>query len=164
MKSFRLLLLLSLFILSGCNFRRESSMKNDVPSVDRDSAQQIESNTPIEVGSDVNGSEVEGKVSMSVLADSEGNFDITVINNSDVDIEMSENFALQKIDGEIWKHIPLSLTFIDSLIIISPGESHVFHFDIGSAVALERNTIYRIEKVVSAGKINYSVFASFEIQ
>ena len=52
----------------------------------------------------------------------------------------------------------------DNLIVISPNESHTFHYDIGSAVVLESNKTYQIVKVVSAGQTNHSVFASFEIK
>ena len=61
-------------------------------------------------------------------------------------------------------HIPLSLSYADNLIVISPNESHTFHYDIGSAVVLESNKTYQIVKVVSAGQTNHSVFASFEIK
>ena len=49
-------------------------------------------------------------------------------------------------------------------VVISPNESHTFHYDIGSAVVLESNKTYQIVKVVSAGQTNHSVFASFEIK
>ena len=54
--------------------------------------------------------------------------------------------------------------YTDNLIVISPNESHTFHYDIGSAVVLESNKTYQIVKVVSAGQTNHSVFASFEIK
>ena len=76
---------------------------------------------------------------------------------------MGEDFSLQKMDSETWKDIPLSLSYADNLIVISPNESHTFHYDIGSAVVLESNKTYQIVKVVSAGQTNHSVFASFEI-
>ena len=77
---------------------------------------------------------------------------------------MGEDFSLQKTDSETWKDIPLSLSYADNLIVISPNESHTFHYDIGSAVVLESNKTYQIVKVVSAGQTNHSVFASFEIK
>lgn len=65
-------------------------------------------------------------------------------------------------DSETWKDIPLSLSYADNLIVISPNESHTFHYDIGSAVVLESNKTYQIVKVVSAGQTNHSVFASLK--
>ena len=139
-------------------------MNSDVPSVDRDSAQQIENNKPTDDGLTVSPSELDGKVSMTVSADAAGSLDITITNNSDVDIDMGEDFSLQKMDSETWKDIPLSLSYADNLIVISPNESHTFHYDIGSAVVLESNKTYQIVKVVSAGQTNHSVFAAFEIK
>lgn len=115
-------------------------------------------------GLNINPSELDGKVSMTVSADAAGSIDITITNNSDVDIDMGEDFSLQKMDSETWKDIPLSLSYADILIVISPNESHKFHYDIGNAVVLESNVTYRIVKSVSAGQTNHSVFASFEIK
>lgn len=81
--------------------------------------------------------------------------------NESADYELTwlpEGFSLQKeqnLDGG---------TYADNLIVISPNESHTFHYDIGSAVVLESNKTYQIVKVVSAGQTNHSVFASFEIK
>ena len=47
-------------------------MNSDVPSVDRDSAQQIENNKPTDDGLTVSPSELDGKVSMTVSADAAG--------------------------------------------------------------------------------------------
>ncbi len=164
--SFILVLFLSLCLLSGCTVSPQGDlpMNSDVPSVDRDSAQQIENNKPTDDGLTVSPSELDGKVSMTVSADAAGSLDITITNNSDVDIDMGEDFSLQKMDSETWKDITLSLSYADNLIVISPNESHTFHYDIGSAVVLESNKTYQIVKVVSAGQTNHSVFASFEIK
>ncbi len=164
--SFILVLFLSLCLLSGYTVSPQGDlpMNSDVPSVDRDSAQQIENNKPTDDGVTVSPSELDGKVSMTVSADAAGSLDITITNNSDVDIDMGEDFSLQKMDSETWKDIPLSLSYADNLIVISPNESHTFHYDIGSAVVLESNKTYQIVKVVSAGQTNHSVFASFEIK
>lgn len=164
MKSLFLSLFLSLCLLPGCTLHGDQSMNNELPSADRDSAQQIENNQPIDDGSNVDISELEGQVRITVLPDSVGNLDITITNNSDVDIEMGEDFSLQKVDGEAWKDIPLSFNYTDILIVIAPGESHTFHYDIGSGVALESDITYQIVKVVSVGQTDYSVSASFEIQ
>lgn len=139
-------------------------MNNELPSIDSDSAQQIENNQPTNDASNIDISKLEGKVSLTVLPDSEGNLDVTITNHSDVDIEMGENFSLQKMDGETWKDISLSLCYVDHLIVIAPDESHTFHYVIGNTVVWESDTTYQIVKVVSAGQTDYSVSASFEIQ
>lgn len=110
--SFILVLFLSLCLLSGCTVSPQGDlpMNSDVPSVDRDSAQQIENNKPTDDGLTVSPSELDGKVSMTVSADAAGSLDITITNNSDVDIDMGEDFSLQKMDSETWKDIPLSLS------------------------------------------------------
>lgn len=157
-------LIVSLCLLLGCASRRDQSMNSVLPSVDRDSAQQIENNQPTDDGLNIDISELEGKVNMTALPESAGNLDVTITNNSDVDIKMGEDFSLKKMDGETWKDISLSLFYADHLIVIAPGESHTFHYDIGYSVVLESNTVYQIEKVVSAGQKDYSVSVSFEIQ
>lgn len=139
-------------------------MKNNVSFVDRDFAEQIENNELIDKDSNINVSEVKGKVSMTVSADSVGNLDITIINNSDVDIDVGRDFSLKKMVGETWEDVPLSLFHRDDLIVISPAECHTFHYDIGNAVVLISDTTYQVVKVVSEGQTDYSVFASFEIQ
>ena len=114
--SFILVLFLSLCLLSGCTVSPQGDlpMNSDVPSVDRDSAQQIENNKPTDDGLTVSPSELDGKVSMTVSADTAGSLDITITNNSDVDIDMGEDFSLQKMDSETWKDIPLSLSYADN--------------------------------------------------
>ena len=66
--SFILVLFLSLCLLSGCTVSPQGDlpMNSDVPSVDRDSAQQIENNKPTDDGLTVSPSELDGKVSMTV--------------------------------------------------------------------------------------------------
>ena len=117
--SFILVLFLSLCLLSGCTVSPQGDlpMNSDVPSVDRDSAQQIENNKPTDDGLTVSPSELDGKVSMTVSADAAGSLDITITNNSDVDIDMGEDFSLQKMDSETWKDIPLSL--LQTKVILS---------------------------------------------
>lgn len=167
--SFVFALFLSMCLLSSCavspgTSHGDLSMDSDVPSVAKDSAQQIENNKPMDEGLNVNPSGLDGKVSMTVAADTAGSLDITITNNSDVDIDMGEDFSLQKMDSETWKDIPLSLNYVDNLIVISPNESYTFHYDIGRTVDLESNITYQIVKVVSTGQTNHSVFASFEIK
>lgn len=157
-------LVLSLCLLSGCNFYGDQPMSNELPSVDSDSAQQIENNQPVNDDSNIDVSELEEKVSLTVSPDSAGNLDITITNHSDVDIEMGEKFSLQKMDGKTWKDISLSLNYADHLIVIAPDESHTFHYVIGDTVVWESNTTYQIVKAVSVGQADCSVSASFEIQ
>ena len=159
-----LLLLLILSFLLCCAYLERLSQKNDVSSDDRVFAEQIEKNILINKNSNVNVSEVEGKVSMTVSTDSIGNLDITIINNSDVDIDVGRDFSLEKMVGETWEDVPLSLFHRDDLIVISPGGCYNFRYNIGNTVFLERNTTYQVVKVISAGQTDYSVLASFEIQ
>ena len=58
--SFILVLFLSLCLLSGCTVSPQGDlpMNSDVPSVDRDSAQQIENNKPTDDGLTVSPSEL----------------------------------------------------------------------------------------------------------
>lgn len=139
-------------------------MKSDIPSVDMDTTQQFESNLSTnDISNDIN-SELKEKVVMTVFADSEGNIDITVTNNFDKDINMGEEFHLQKKAGEKWQDVSLALNYSDNLITISPNESHTFHYYIGNAITLENNTLYQIVKTVSTGQISHPISMSFEIQ
>lgn len=94
--SFVFALFLSMCLLSNCavspgTSHGDLSMDSDVPSVAKDFAQQIENNKPMDEGLNVNPSGLDGKVSMTVAADTAGSLDITITNNLDVDIDMGEN-------------------------------------------------------------------------
>lgn len=156
-------LFLVLCLLLSCAFLVNSHLKNNISSIDESLTEQNGNSILIDGDSNVNVSEVEGKVSMTVSADLVGTLDVTITNSSDVDIEMGRDFSLRELIDETWKDVPLSLYHYDDLIVISPAGYHTFHYDIGSAVALESNTTYQISKVISVGQKDYSVFECFEI-
>lgn len=142
----------------------ESTMNTDIPTVDTDSAQQIEnSKKNTDTSALADHAELDGKITMIVSANADGNISFTITNNSDFDIDMGEEFTLQKIVDGTWQDIPLAVGYTDRLIVVLPKENRSFQYNLGSLISLEKGTSYRIVKTVSAGQINYMVTADFEI-
>lgn len=143
----------------------ESTMNTDIPAVDTDSAQQIEnSKNNTDTSALADHAELDGKIAMIVSANADGNISFTITNNSDFEIDMGEEFTLQKIVDGTWQDIPLAVGYTDHLIVILPKENRSFQYNLGSLISLEKGTSYRIVKTVSAGQTNYMVTADFEIQ
>lgn len=138
---------------------------NYIPSVDTDSAMQIENSRSDDNSLDDSyATKLEGKITIIALADSEGNLDITVINDSDGIIEMSKDFSIMKEESGTWLDVPLNMVFSDELISVEAGERYVFNYNIGTLTTLESGKSYQVEKEVFAGEKKYSVSTFLEIQ
>lgn len=136
-----------------------------IPSVDTDSAIQIENNkSDDDLVDDRYATKLEGKVIMMASVDSEGNLAVTVTNNSDGIIEMGKEFSIMKEESGTWLDIPLHMGFSDDLISVESNESYVFNYNIGTFITLESDTSYQVEKEVFAGEKKCSVSAFIEVQ
>lgn len=138
---------------------KEKTSTENLPSVDIDSASQINSQRSKE-----HITSLKDQISMSAVMDSSGNLNVTIINNSDTIITFGNEYQLQKLEDNSWKDIPLSIVFTDIGIEVASGESYDFQYPIGTLTALESNTIYRIIKNVYINQSNFELTASFEVK
>lgn len=149
---------------AGCVTADLPTATGGLPGVDTHSAQQIADNPTPEGSPAVDGAGLAAHLSMTAWADVSGNVELTISNQSSVEVEMGEAFSLQVSQGEGWAEVPMSLAYTDLMMVLAPGESRTFCYQIGSAVTLQPELTYQITKTAAAGQTEVTLTAPLELR
>ncbi|MDR2888730.1 MAG: hypothetical protein LBV33_02695 [Lachnospiraceae bacterium] len=88
------------------------------------------------------------QLEMNLTQADDGGFDVVILNNSDKEIMAGEDYRIERLNGDEWEEIPLSVVWYSVGIIIPAGESHSFHYDRDDVINFEEGVHYRIVKAV----------------